>query len=280
MIPFVVIALALAQGSALSSLPEKYRPKWDPTEVILKVDGVSLTKGEMAVWLWTWRGHEAIEEGLQYLLVERDAAKQNVTLGAAEADAEFAKRMAQVKANLQGKTFEEVLRDQGYSESRLYARLRTELLTNKVLDQSFHPEEFVKVSTIVFPNPDGSLEGLQSAIAAANAAYTKLKAGAKWDLVLAETKPAPAVTKSQGLIGWRPLELFPESVRESLGKAQAGELLKPVQTNNGIQIFRVERTGARATAEDLAEIRPAYLQTARPAYWKRLRDAAKIETAG
>lgn len=275
-VPFALL-LALGQAGAFSNLPPAYSPRFDPQAVAVKVDGITITRGELAGWLWEWRGHEAVEEAVQLLLLEREAKALGVAVSAQEAELEFARRLEEARKGGEPGAFEASMRQQGFGYSRLYLRLRMDLLAQKLLEKEFRPEEQVKVSTIVFATPGGSVEELQKAIQAANEAYTKLESGADWRKVLESTGATGAVLDSGGLIGWRSVTVFPTAIHAQLREAPKGKALKPVQTQNGIQIFRVEAQGSKASPEELGELRATYLSEARPSLMRRLKERAKIE---
>jgi parvulin-like peptidyl-prolyl isomerase len=275
-VPFALL-LALGQSGAFSAIPPAYLPRFDPQAAAVKIDGTTITRGELAGWLWEWRGHEAVEEAVQLFLLEREAKAQSVTVSAQEADLEFARRLEEARKGADPGAFEASMRQQGFGYSRLYLRLRMDLLAQKLVEKEFRPEDHVKVSTILFATPGGSVEELQKAIQSANEAYTKLESGADWRQVLQSTGVSGTVLESGGLIGWRAVSVFPSAIQAQLREATKGKVLKPVQTQNGIQIFRVEAQGAKASPEELAELRTAYLAEARPNLMRRLKERAKIE---
>jgi hypothetical protein len=274
-----ILGLILAQGGGLlADLPERFRPNAPSGDkVVLKVNGIDIKAGEVDNLLWNWKANEVIEEMVNYALVKQDAASKNIYMGVAEAEAEYNRRIEGMKKGLNGQTLEAALAEQGFTESRLYLRLLTELLTNRVLEKTFSPADWVKVSTIVFPARTGSVDELQAAIKAANEGYAKLKGGTAWETILGGTRPDAEILKTGGAVGWRPLTAFPEAAQAEMKAGKAGGFVKPVQTNNGLQIFRIDGKGAGASPELLAELKPVYLQTARGSYLAGLKSKAKID---
>ena len=59
----------------------------------------------------------------------------------------------------------------------------------------------------------------------------------------------------RGLLGWRELTAFPDVAKSQLVALKKGEVTQPVQTKNGIQIFRIEAKGDGASKDELEQMR-------------------------
>ena len=80
-----------------------------------------------------------------------------------------------------------------------------------------------------------------------------------------------------GLLGWRDLKAFPKEVQDQMAAMKPGGKTKPAQTQNGIQIFRVEALGSAAEGSSLQELKDMYLTATRQKYLQDLRARSNVE---
>ena len=166
---------------------------------------------------------------------------------------------------------------QGFTRQRLFMRVATGLLIDKMVLQSFDAKAWVKVSTMIFRPFDASTGALSDAIGRADKAYGRLRSGEAWEAVLKSVTNEEAAIRSNGLLGWRTLDLFPETVRVTLSTATPGTVAQPIQTQSGIQIFRFELRGTNAKGEELEELKASHIQAGRGLMLQELRNKTKIE---
>ena len=275
----LVAVLAAVQGAGLSiDLPAKYRPTAPAGDaVIARVDGVELKASDLAPLLWDWRADEALTDLISYQMAKADADAKGVKVTVEEVEAEMAVQLEQIRKGLQpGQDLETELRQQGFPRSRLYLRVASQLLVEKVVMRQFDAKEYVKVATIVVKPVDEQASSVAAALKVAQDAYARLAGGEHWDSVLGTIKD-PAGKPAGGLLGWRALSAFPDSVRLEFGTLAEGKATRPVQTTNGIQIFRLERHGRNAVGHEIDELHAVFLEGARQAYAASLRERTKIE---
>lgn len=272
-----LIALALAAQGLVVDLPQKYqRPAPATDAVIATVDGKPILASELAPLLWDWRGDEALSDLISYRMAKQEADANGVKVTEEEIEAEMGAQIEQMRATLQpGQSVEVAIREQGFPRSRLYLRVASQLLVDKLVMRQFDPKEFVRVATIVVKPENEQAVSLSAALKLAGDAYDRLQKGETWDSVLASI-PDPGGRPSGGSIGWRPLTAFPESVRQEMATLEAGKATKPVQTVNGIQIFRLEMHGKEAQGTDLVTLKEVYAGSARSAYAALLRQKIKV----
>jgi len=275
-----LLALAAAlQGPGVAlDLPDKYKVAApSPDAVIARVDGVPVRASDLAPLLWDWRADEALTDLISYQMVKAEADAKGVRVTVEEVDGAMGKQLEQMRASLQpGLELDTALRQQGFTRSRLYLRVASQLLVEKLAMRQFDPKEYVKVSTIVVKPADEQATSLSAALKLAEGAYARLAGGEPWDSVLATVRD-PSGTPSGGPLGWRAVAAFPDSVRQEFEKIGEGKAARPVQTANGIQIFRVDRLGRNAVGPEVEELREVYLTGARQAYATSLRERTKIE---
>ena len=245
--------------------------------MLATVNGVPVRAAEVEPYLWDWRGFEALQDVVSYRLVEQAATSNAVTVSSEETQQAVDKEIVEIKKTApQNRALDEILREQGYPKSRLYMRVRSELIVNKIVLKTLKPAELVKVSTIIFHPASEQTPALSAAISRADKAYEKLHNGAAWNVIVAEGDNDARAQQSKGLLGWRKISAFPASVSAELANLKIGGITKPAQTQNGIQIFKLEARGADATGQNLEEMRAFFLSVNGPAVLNKIRGDAKI----
>ncbi|HVL39572.1 MAG TPA: peptidylprolyl isomerase [Fimbriimonadaceae bacterium] len=268
--PLLALALVLAGQDPTAPPP--------PDAVVAQVDGHAIKASEVDRLLWEWRGQEVLNELIDTRLIARAAAEAKVSVTEKEVEERLAAQLEQMKPQLPPETTpESYLLAQGFPRDRLLLRIRNEMLVNKMALEGFDVRQFVKVSTIVVPVQSPSAEHLKEGVERAQAVYDRLKKGESWDEVLNSVVTDPAVQRSHGLLGWRQLDAFPPPARQELAALEPGGFTKPVQTQNGFQIFRLDAKSDQLRGQELESVRAMYLQTARMSFMQRLRSEAKIE---
>jgi len=275
-------ALLIVSASALAqvSIPAKYRtatPK--STAVVAKVNGTAITAADVEPMLWNWYGKQAIEDMMSYVLVTQDAAKRGIVISDAEVDKAIHDYVLEVQKTRPG-TEQDVtnfLNSQGFTTSRLYVRLKSTLLIDRIVTADFHKDRFVKVATIIVKPASASASVVADAIKRCQSAYDDLKAGKPWDTVLMSMTNDKGLIESHGVIGWRELGLFPQSAQDEMATLKLGQYTHPVQTQFGIQIFRIDARGQDASATEIAQLKSSYITAARPSYMKDLKAKSSIQ---
>lgn len=271
---FSLVALFQSGQIPASALPAV--PSSD--KVVARVNGEEIRAKDIEPLLWDWRGYEVTQDVITYRLIEGEAKKVGVSVPPAEVEKRFSAELAKMQAAVPaGQNLDEALREHGIPRSRLYLRIHTELLMDKIVLNGFHASDFVRISTAAYRPKTEAATDLQEAISRGTAAYDRLKKGNTWQKEVAASDDDPNLKAQSGLMGWRNVSAFPAGTQAELKTARPGGITKPVQAGGAIQIFRVEARGEGADAKDLDELRAAYLQQARPQLLTRLRNDAKIE---
>lgn len=275
----LVVPLLFLQGSLL---PGKYLPpKPEPQRVLAKVDGVEIKAADIERLLWDWQSAAVLQEVILVRQVMKEAEKVKATVSDEEVERAVDDRIRAFGQNVQGGAKpEDVLRMQGFPRSRLFLQAKAEKLIEAIALGEFRPENYVKVSTLVIKPKSPSGADLAEALRKADDAYTQIKRGSPWDEILKSTTDDPKMLQSRGYLGWRLLEIFPESTRGELAGLKVGEPSKPVQTSNGIQIFVVNGLGKDLAGEELAQMRTGYVSSARQRILDRIRKNSKVEMNG
>lgn len=245
--------------------------------VVATVNGAAITGSDVEGYLWDWYGSLAIQELVNYQLVKQAADKGKVTVTDAEVSKFAEEQIAKYKQSQpENPDFEASLRAQGVTQSRILLRAKTQLLAEKLVANEFKPGDYVKIATIIFKTKSASTEDLSAALKQADKAYERLKKGAAWSAVLKDSTDNNQVIDSQGVVGWRAVSVFPEPAQSELKTLPTRGVTKPVQTNNGIQIFQVVLKGSEAPSGELDEVRHQVASSAAQELLRKLRKDAQI----
>ncbi|MBI1755872.1 MAG: peptidylprolyl isomerase [Fimbriimonas ginsengisoli] len=270
MLSLLLLALAAPQGNA--------PPPPKPERVLAKVGSEAIRASDVEAYLWDWRGYEALQDLISFRLVEREAKRAGVSVSRQETLDALQQQVTALQSSLpKGKSLEDTMRQQGFPRSRLFLRIRSEQLLDRLVLHDLKPSEFAKVSTLIFRAASEQTSVLAAAIRQADEAYADLAKGEAWHDVLATATTDKHILSTDGLVGWREISAFPPTVAEEMKKLKPGQTTHPAQTKNGIQIFRLEATGDGASAKDAEELRQTYLSAKRPEFLAKLRQAVKIE---
>jgi parvulin-like peptidyl-prolyl isomerase len=249
------------------------------------VNGVPIKASDVEASLWEWRGPEVTEDLISLLLVRQQAAAAGVIVTEAEIVAKLQENLklaeTQKKGNPQdpnpGVTAAVALAQQGYPTARLYVRSEIEVTIDKIALKRFKPEGYVKVSTMIFLTTTGTAAEIASAAKKAQTAYERLKKGENWDKVLQTSGADPRMAKTHGILGWRSISAFPDTLQKTLPTLKPGAYTEPRQLPAGFQIFRLEQQGSKAVAADLTELQNQFVARERQTIVASLRSSAKIE---
>jgi foldase protein PrsA len=277
----MVLSFLIAVASFISQadVPAKYiKPAPKPTEVVAKVDGVEIKASDVQDLLWQWRGQEALADLISYQVIKNAAAKEKVSVTDPEVQTALDEQLAQFTPQaLQGKTLDQYLMEQGFTVSRLWIRIKTELLLNKIAAKDFKPVEYVKVSTIVIRPENTSTKALTDAAKKADLFYEMLTKGDSWDKVLNLSTTDPRTLGSKGLVGWRRVDAFPSLIQEEFKTLKTGGFSKPTQTANGFQIFRIDMQGKDAKGKELSDAEAIHINSNKNEVATKIRSTSKIE---
>ncbi len=276
---FALAMLGQVQGQSGLDIPKNFlKPVPATNQVLARVNGVEIKASEVEALLWEWRKNDVLNDLINFQIVRTAAQKQEVTATDDEVNTEMLKLLEGIKSQLpKGQTLEQAMEQEGTAPSRLFVRVKTEILLRKMILKGFEPKDYVKVSTIVIKPAGSGTDDLKVALEKADKAYTRLIGGEKWEDVLLSSTDDQRARASLGLVGWRPIALFPESVRADIGKSKKNGFTKPASTVNGIQIFRLDAIGKEATAEEVLELKESYVGGQRTGLMTKLRADAKVE---
>ena len=227
-----------------------------PETVLAKVNGISLKAKDIEDLLWEVRGEELLNDVMFYQVAKMEADKVGILVTNEEVDKEVGRQKDLIKQGLgPNQTIEEALAQAGQTSSRLYLSAKSNLYFTKLAMLDFDPKSFVRVSTIVVHPRSDTAADISSAIQVVQKAYDRIKAGEPWEKLVDELVTDQQGKQMRGLLGWRELTAFPDVAKSQLVALKKGEVTQPVQTKNGIQIFRIEAKGDGASKDELEQMR-------------------------
>lgn len=249
--------------------------------VLATVNGKTITAEDLTPLLWDWRMNDVLSDVIGDRVVRDAATRAKISATDAEVDSEVKKLLASIKASLpQGQTIEDAMLQEGTTPSRIWLRMRTEILLRKLAVAELKPETFVNVSTIVIKPASQQAADLKAALEKAEDCYKRLNVGESWDNVFLSVTDDSRARAALGKIGWRNLTAFPEVAAKEIVSLGRGKVTKPVQTVNGIQIFRVDAKGADVTGDEKTELEDAYFASRRTGLMQKLREDAGVKIGG
>lgn len=255
--------------SILTKAPER-------GSAVVKVDGQPITVDEIQALLYDWKRDEVVSELIDDRIIRAAAAKQNLVATDADLQQAYDKLMVSITQSLPpGTTIDQAMAQQHLTKSLLWLRIRSEFLLRKLILKTLVKDDFVKISTMVVKPASPDTGEVRKALNKADTLYKRLQLNESWEKVFASSDHSP--NDRSGLVGWRTLKAFPETVQKELVGLKKGQFTRPAQTSNGIQIFRLEAIGRQMTADEQEELENAYFAGKSVAYLNELRKAAKVE---
>jgi hypothetical protein len=278
LIPLLALTLLGQSGTVNSQIPAEIRPAMPgPNQTVATVNGVAVTAGDIEPMLWQVSRRSLEHDFVDYLIVKGAADAAKVVVSDTEVNARMTKFLDQMRATLTpGQTLESMLQAKEFSDARLFLRVKTQVLLEKIQLQSFHPKDWVKVSTMIFETPGKKPDVMKAAAYKATQFYGKLTNGGSWDQLFAQVTTDPNALKGKGALGWHSLDVFPQSARDQLTQLKLGGITRPVETANAIQIFRLDGIGAEASGSELEALKQSYLASTIGTTIKAIRAKAKV----
>lgn len=272
---FAAIALVTLQAQMQAPAPPA------PDKVVITVNGHTILAKEVEGYLWEWNAAQVGQALTAFALISQEATKQGIVLKDADVRSKVNMEVQRILASAPkgSATTDEALKARGVARSRIEFGVRAQMLMEALAGKDFKAEDFVRVSTLIVRPKTESAVDVQDSLSKANNAYTALEKGDLWDKVLSSYGTDPQAARNHGDLGWLKLDQFPPTSRAELVSLKVNGYTKPVQTPNGLQIFRLEARGKDATPQDLSEVKARLLATQERDIMDRLQKQAKITTA-
>ena len=271
-----LISLAMLQ---IAQVPTGFLPTVPaPNAVLAKVNGKLIKASDVDRILWDWAAPEVTNDLILFQLIKDRAAIDKVAVTQSEVQKAFDSQFAEIKKQIPpGKDVDEFLREKGFPKSRLYLHVHADLLITKIVDLKFKPSDYISVSTLVVKPKSAAPTDKPEAAGRATDIYNRLKKGEDWDKVLASTDQTPQTIQTHGVLGWRAVAAFPATTVAEFKTLKVHDYTKPIETANGLQIFRIDALGVNADPKSLADLKKQYEDRAKNSLVPELQKAAKIE---
>jgi len=274
------------QKGATSKPAQKFQPPTlpplpDPNQVVATVNGEPIRAGELLRAAYDWYSAEAIEDMILMRIIEQEARKQKVSVKPEEVEARYKQQLQNAEASLPaGMSLEDFLRRNRFPPSRLYARVRAQLLAEKLAERRINLDNFIEYSQIIIRiqgnNPEEQEKNAPAAEAKAREAYQKISEGLDF-AEAAKQYSEDSFTKDRGgKMNWQYKRFIVPDILQQLEKLKPGQVSEPFRTLGGYMIVRLERTGSQAKGEELQQIKQQALQMELSDYVRQLQSRAKI----
>lgn len=281
MLSAVLFSAAFVQNVFNSDIPKSLLPaKPAAGQTVVSVNGVAIKTSDVDGLLWEWFKDEALKDLISYQVIKGAAEKDHFSVTDDEVNKELVKQTEMLKSSGQipnGTTLEQWEAANHLTPSRLFIRMKADMLLKKLALKSFKKDDYVDVATLQIKPVNESQGAIDTAAKAANEAYDRLNKGESWSSVFASYNKDPQVSRGEGKLGWRLVSAFPSIVKTEFETLKTGGVTKPALTANGWQLFRLDRRGKDAAGDNLDELETYIFNISRAKVYQQLMGQAKIE---
>ncbi|GIV05108.1 MAG: hypothetical protein KatS3mg016_0683 [Fimbriimonadales bacterium] len=273
-----------ARSSTKPQIPPQYRPAPLPPgdTVVATVNGEPIRANELIHACYDWFAATAIEELILERIVEQEARAQKISVSDAEVEARYKQQLQNAEAQVPpGMSLDDFLKRNQFPPSRLFARIRTQMLVEKLVERQVNLDDFVEYSQIVIRiqgnTPEQQEENAAAAEAKAREAYEKIQQGLDFAEAVKEYSEDPFSKDRGGKMNWQNKNFIVPDLRATLEALQPGQVSEPFRSMGSFMIIRKERTGSMASPEEQQELREQAVRIQISDYVRQLQSKAKIE---
>lgn len=270
--------LLFQTGTVSIQLPnDKVLANPKPDAIVGTVNGKNITAEDVQKLLWDWNAFQVTQEIIGAAIVEDAAKAEGISVAHEEVVARLEGEIGQMRSTIRpGWTFEDELRAQNASYSRLYLRTRTQLLSEKVVLKEFRPQNVRLINQIIV-RPKDELEASRlAAKERADKVTEALKKGDTWSSVVQRFSDDESTKMVDGRVGWIPISELPLDARESAKKLKEGEWTGPISLAGGFVFFRLEKMGP-PPANEFEASKTAYLSRNLRTFYQSVQEKAVFE---
>ena len=263
--------------------PQEYRPSPLPanSEIVATVNGEPIFAEELIQVSYEWFAATAIEELILERVIEQEARAQGVSVSNEEVEARYKQQLQNAEAQVPpGMSLEDFLKRNQFPPSRLFARIRSQMLVEKLVERQVNLDDFVEYSQIVIRiqgnTPEQQEENTPAAEAKAQEAYQKIREGLDFAEAVKEYSEDPFSKDRGGKMNWQNMNFIVPDLRQKLQAMQPGEISEPFKMMGSYMIIRKERTGSQASPEEQQELREQAVRLQLGEYVRQLQAKAQI----
>jgi foldase protein PrsA len=271
------------QQAQRPQIPPQYSPAPLPAgdTVVATVNGEPIRARDLIQVSYEWFAATAIEELILERVIEQEARAQRVTVSNAEVEARYKQQLQNAESQVPpGMSLDDFLKRNQFPPSRLFARIRSQMLVEKLVERQVNLDDFVEYSQIVIRiqgnTPEQQEENTPTAEAKAQEAYQKIKEGLDFAEAVKEYSEDPFSKDRGGKMNWQDMKFIVPDLRQKLLAMQPGEISEPFKMMGSYMIIRKERTGAQASPEEQQELREQAVRLQLGEYVRQLQAKAKI----
>ena len=271
------------QQAQRPQIPPQYSPAPLPAgdTVVATVNGEPIRASELIQVSYEWFAATAIEELILERVIEQEARAQRVTVSNAEVEARYKQQLQNAESQVPpGMSLDDFLKRNQFPPSRLFARIRSQMLVEKLVERQVNLDDFVEYSQIVIRiqgnTPEQQEENTLAAEAKAQEAYQKIKEGLDFAEAVKEYSEDPFSKDRGGKMNWQNFNFIVPDLRQKLQAMQPGEISEPFKMMGSYMIIRKERTGSQASPEEQQELREQAVRLQVGEYVRQLQSKAKI----
>ena len=263
--------------------PQEYRPSPLPanSEIVATVNGEPIFAEELIQVSYEWFAATAIEELILERVIEQEARAQGVSVSNEEVEARYKQQLQNAEAQVPpGMSLDDFLKRNQFPPSRLFARIRSQMLVEKLVERQVNLDDFVEYSQIVIRiqgnTPEQQEENTPAAEAKAQEAHQKIREGLDFAEAVKEYSEDPFSKDRGGKMNWQNINFIVPDLRQKLQAMQPGEISEPFKMMGSYYIIRKERTGSQASPEEQQELREQAVRLQIGEYVRQLQSKAKI----
>jgi len=271
------------QQAQRPQIPPQYRPAPLPAgnTVVATVNGEPIRADELIQVCYDWFAATAVEELILERIIEQEARKQGISVSNAEVEARYKQQLQNAESQVPpGMSLDDFLKRNQFPPSRLFARIRSQMLAEKLVERQVNLDDFVEYSQIVIRiqgnTPEQQEENTPAAEAKAREAYQKIQEGLDFAEAVKEYSEDVFSKDRGGKMNWQNMNFIVPDLRQKLQAMKPGEISEPFKMMGGYYIIRKERTGSQASPEEQQELREQAVRLQIGEYVRQLQAKAKI----
>ncbi|MCS7207991.1 MAG: peptidylprolyl isomerase [Fimbriimonadales bacterium] len=262
---------------------QQYRPAPLPTgdTIVASVNDEPIRASELIQVCYDWFAATAVEELILERVILQEARAQGVSVPDSEVEARYRQQLQNAEAQVPpGMSLEDFLKRNQFPPSRLFARVRIQMLAEKLVERQVNLDDFIEYSQIVIRiqgnSPEQQEENASAAEAKAREAYEKIQQGLDFAEAVKEYSEDPFSKDRGGKMNWQNKNFIVPDVREKLEALQPGQVSEPFRSMGTFMILRKERTGSMASPEEQKDLREQAVRIQIGDYVRQLQSKAKI----
>ena len=263
--------------------PPQYSPAPLPAgnTVVATVNGEPIRADELIQVCYDWFAATAVEELILERIIEQEARKQGISVSNAEVEARYKQQLQNAESQVPpGMSLDDFLKRNQFPPSRLFARIRSQMLAEKLVERQVNLDDFVEYSQIVIRiqgnTPEQQEENTPAAEAKAREAYQKIQEGLDFAEAVKEYSEDVFSKDRGGKMNWQNMNFIVPDLRQKLQAMKPGEISEPFKMMGSYMIIRKERTGSQASPEEQQELREQAVRLQIGEYVRQLQAKAKI----